>query len=274
MPRTILLLLSYYVLLTLLPACYEDVVDCTDPDAANYDLSADEGCGDCCVYPTLSLEVRRSFGAAPLQLDSTYTDGSGNAFTLTAFRYYLGDIALTAGDRSLDLPTDLQEVEFTSGTDTVAAELNVNAILVTTEGSTNYPVGTLPIGEPDLASLDLSFGLPDVFTAVLPASAPTDSPLRTQPRLLNFRDGRGYVQSRVEYVLAATGEARSVSTFGYLPVSLPIPAGVLPPPRGDNFTLTLEADYAAVLQSVDLTADSAAVAADIGGSLPALLRVQ
>ena len=269
MPLRILTPLSF--LLLALTGCYEDVEDCTDPDASNYNLSADELCGDCCVYPTLTLDIDRRFGADDFDPDSTYTDGAGNAFTLTDFRYYLGDISLVASGGPLDLPFNPEEVEIIRGADTVATEVNVNALLGTAERTLGATVGRLPIGRPTLERLDLAFGLPDALQEVRPASAPGDSPLITQPRLLNYRDGRGYVQLRVEYVLA--GQARSVSTFGYLPVSLPLPAAVEPPPRGDNLTLELTADFGAVLGAVDLGADSTLLVGELRARLPDLLTV-
>ncbi len=249
-------------LLLLLPfvisSCYEDNIACLDPDATNYDILADEACPDCCTYPSFSLELSRVWGTEPLALDSTYTDGSGNAFRLIRFRVYLGELELVAGNTILPTPENLVEVGIVAGADTVLTDINANLVLLRTSGSATSTIGRLRVGTEALTQVQGTVGLSEEFTAVYPPSAPAASPLATQAGLLNYNDGQGYLTASAEYLLLATNDTVRVDVRGTLPLTLDFPAP-LDPIRGTNLTLILTGDYARLFGAVDLTADAASV---------------
>lgn len=209
-----------------------------------------------------------------LRGDSTYRDGAGNAFTLTDLRVYLGGVFLDAPGVDFGDPFNPQEVLVTGGGDTLLTERNVNAVLYRASSGSAAVVGEQALGGFRPATLEFTLGLPADLQNTAPASPPSGSILRTQPRLLNFSDGRGYVQARLEYRLAdSPAEARRVSTFGLERVSLAIPADYPLPDRGENLTLELVADLGPLFAASDLSADSVAVAAALEAALPGLLRV-
>ncbi len=43
-----------------LAGCYEPKEGCLDPQAVNYDVTADEACADCCTWPSLRLSVKHA----------------------------------------------------------------------------------------------------------------------------------------------------------------------------------------------------------------------
>ena len=252
-------------LLFLLPlaflSCYEDRVGCLDPDAANYDLVADEACPECCTYPVFSVRVSTVWDGEALVPDAVYTDGAGNTFRLVDFRYYLGDLRLLAD--GVDLPEPQREVAFTLA-DGTSTTLNGNYTLATSD-RTSREVGAFRLGVTPIAGFAGSYGLPDRFRDVLPASAPSGDALRTQPRRLNYLDGNGYVQSRLEYVLPGAPDTLSVSTYGSVPFTYSF-AEAVTPARGADIRLDLEADLSELLGTIDLTADSTVVGAQLGAS--------
>ncbi|MTB53951.1 MbnP family protein [Lewinella sp. W8] len=270
MHRSLLCLcLSLSLLLT---SCYEDRIGCLDGDATNFDLRADQPCPDCCEYPELAVDVDHFFGAESFNFDSTYLDGAGNAFRVTRLRYYLSDLRLGTLSTTLDEPENLTELSLIDGADTVTAVVNADVALITASSGSARTLGRLRVGTEALTQVQCMIGVSDDLNQVFPPSASSSSPLSTQPGLLNFLDGQGYVQGRLEYILVNTSDTLSVSWFGNQTVTLPF-GGELAPLRGFDLTLEMAADYAELLGRVNLSADSATVATALSARMPDLLTV-
>ena len=242
------------ILLTLactLTACYEDRIACLDPDASNYDLRADEACpDDCCIFPNLTVNFTRTFNGEPFSRDSVYEDAAGNRFQIQRLRFYLGDVRLLADDRLLPTPENEIDIRRAAAGDTLATEVNDNNLLVTTDGG-NRVVGTYRGGVEALTGLSANLGLVPSVATLIPSSAPATSPLATQVGLLNFNDGRGYLQASLEYTLVETGESFRTDVYGLQPFTLGFPAAVAPR-RGEGLTVSVELDYGVVFGGVDL----------------------
>ncbi|MEL7163724.1 MAG: hypothetical protein AAFN92_23395, partial [Bacteroidota bacterium] len=187
-------------------ACYETNIACLDPDANNYDLLGDEACPDCCVYPELRLDVDRLWDEETFTTVDTFTDGGNNRFRLLNFRFYLTDIFVLAGADPLPTPENFLEVGVLTGVDTVLTELNANLALIGATGGTSATIGRLRTGTRALTQVQARLGFPGDYPAVYPPSAPAASPLATQPGLLNFNDGNGYLRASAEYLLTATDD--------------------------------------------------------------------
>lgn len=263
--------LNLLLLPLLLTACYEPQEGCLDPDAANYDLAADDDCSDCCEFPSLSIRIATVWDSLTFDPASTYQDAVGNNFELLNFRYYLGDLQLLSGDEFLPEPEAAIELQLVEGQDTTDAVLNANLILgMASAGATTSEVGNLRIGTASLSALSGTLGLAERYRAVFTPSVPRGNALGTQPGLLNFNDGRGYARARLQYLLA--GDTLSVTTFGSEDFILDFGQSVSPD-RGFNLTLSLQADLAPVIGLLDLSADSAVIASELQRRLPDLLSV-
>ena len=251
-------------LLAALSSCYEQRSGCLDPDASNYDLQADEACADCCTFPELSVRVTTFWEDEALVIGDTYVDGAGNDFQFVRFRYYLGGLRLesTATDLSDPVrPVDIRELT-TAGDTSDVISVAGNYLLASTATST-ATIGAIATNGAPLTALSGTFGLDDRYRCLLPATAPTGDALRTQPGLLNFRDGAGYVQSRLEYTLEAGDDTLSVSSYGSVPFRLDFGQEVFPE-RGFDLRVDVQARLVDLVGSIDLTADSASVAAGLG----------
>jgi hypothetical protein len=243
--------------------CYEDRIGCLDPDATNYDLQADQACPDCCSYPTLSLRVSPLWDDNAVVTGSRYPYGTaGDSFTLVRFRYYLGDLRLQG--QSTELPDPLRPVELetlVSG-DTVTVTLNGNYLLGTSAVTTTQ-IGSIRTGTVPLTGLSGTYGLPDRYRTVIPFLAPSGDALRTQPGLLNFNDGQGYVQSRLEYTLVPGGDTLSVVSYGSQPFLLDFGAAILPE-RGANARIDLVARLDELIAPLDLSGSPEEISVGLG----------
>ena len=246
-----------------LTACYEDTVGCLNPDAANYDLQADEACpDDCCTFPSLAVRVTPRWEEAAVVAGGRYPHGSpGDSFTLVRFRFYLGELQLEADGRALPPPEREVELFTASGGSATPVILNGNYLLATTQATTTT-IGTVRTEGAGLTALTGTYGLPERYQVVDPFLSPTGDALRTQPGRLNFNNGLGYVQSRLEYVITP-GDTLSVSSYGSLPFALDFGTPFFPP-RGSDLRIDLSAQLDELLGPIDLSADSATIAAQLG----------
>jgi hypothetical protein len=269
--------LSPLLLSSLLPflffSCYEDNIACLDVDAANYDILADQACPDCCEFPTFSMDVDRIWADSAFRTTDVYPDGAGNQIRVLDFRVYLTELELVAQGQTLPTPVNEIELSVLSGSDTVLTDFNANLLLLqTTTRSSNSAVGRLSVGTAALTQVQGRVGMAEDFPAIIPSTAPAASPLSTQPGLLNFNDGRGYLTASAEYLLLATNDTVRIDLYDSEPFALNFPFQ-LQPLRGVNLTLELSADYREVFGSTDLSADENMVANGIFAGLERWLVV-
>lgn len=247
----------------LLPGCYENRSGCLDPTAANYDLSADEACEDgCCNYPTLSVRVNSTWGDTAVVTGATYADVRGDSFQLIRFRYYLGELRLASSIAELVDPQRPVTLQSFDGVDSTELSLNGNYLLASL-ATTTTTIGVIAGSDASLNALSGTYGLPDRYRGVVPASAPSGDALRTQPGRLNYRDGRGYVQARLEYTLEPGGDTLSASSYGSVPFTLAFGEEIRPL-LGLDIRLDLEARLDDLIGAIELSGDTASVAGQLG----------
>ena len=254
-------ILLYSLLLLLGASCYEDRTGCLDPDAANYDLQADLGCLDCCTFPALSVRITSVWQDSALVVGQTYRDGANNTFQFVRFRYYLGSLRLESSVRELPDPVRPVELRQRVSGDT-AITLNGNYLLATLSTATTA-VGTISTGGATIEALSGTYGLDDRYRQVIPSSAPTGDALGTQPGRLNYNDGRGYAQARLEYTLTPGGDTLSATSYGNLPFVLPFGQDIQPR-QGFDLRVDVQAELFDLLGTLNLASDTATVAQGLG----------
>ena len=179
------------------------------------------------------------------------------------FRYYVGDLRLLSSVNELDEPQRPVDLTEEVGGTVRDVSLNGNYMLggLTRRSTT---LGSVRLGTDALTGLSGAYGLPERYRNVLPRSAPSGDALGTQPRQLNYLDGRGYVQARLEYALPPYEDTLSVSTYASVPFTVDFPAAVVPL-RGADVLVDLEADLHELIGRLDLSADSATIAGGLSG---------
>jgi hypothetical protein len=74
--------------------CYEPKAACLDLLAANYDVSADEACDDCCVYPSFTLGLSHQWESRNFILKDTFVNNVGDSVVVISQKFFLGSIEL------------------------------------------------------------------------------------------------------------------------------------------------------------------------------------
>ena len=193
----------------------------------------------------------------------TYTDGGGNPFQFVRFRYYLGSLRLEGVGEDLPDPFRPVQLQQNVSGDT-AVTLNGNYLLADLSVNTTL-VGTLSQYGQGLSSLSGTYGLDDRYRNLIPASAPTGDALRSQAGLLNFNDGRGYVQAKLEYTRGVGTDTLVRTVYGSRPFTLSFGQDVAPR-TGFDVRVDVEARLSTLFSQIDLSADSTTVANALGQS--------
>jgi len=74
--------------------CYEPKTACLDLLAANYDVSSDEACGDCCVYPSFTIGLSHQWENGNFILKDTFVNNLGDSFVVISQKFFLGNIEI------------------------------------------------------------------------------------------------------------------------------------------------------------------------------------
>lgn len=91
--------ISTIMLIFILSSCYTRKDACLDTIATNYDVTADDDCDACCIYPVLSLNVRHMAGDSVFNTQKIYTNELGQTYQLLDVRFYISSFSLYQSDR-------------------------------------------------------------------------------------------------------------------------------------------------------------------------------
>lgn len=73
----------------LLQGCIIREEGCLDPNAFNYDISADQSCMDCCTYPDLLINWTPKWNGLNFSTSDTLIDAAGHSYKITDIRILL-----------------------------------------------------------------------------------------------------------------------------------------------------------------------------------------
>jgi len=154
-----------------LEGCITRVEGCLDVAAANFDLSADRSCEDCCTYPLLSVSLSQKWNDRNFSLTDTLFDTQGRPYRISDLKYVLSSWKWQDTDLH-SYTVDSAEIACTSGILSYTPD-----IIIVDAKQSQYTLGTIrqsPLT--DSLSLKLGFvadldcidayaaGIPPVFS--------------------------------------------------------------------------------------------------------------
>lgn len=96
----------------IMAGCYTRKEACLDGLATNFDVSADDPCDGCCIFPSLVLQVVKKAGDSNFVVTDTLVNSLGQKFRITDLRFYFSDFTLFQANG-----TQIKTLEFISNSD-------------------------------------------------------------------------------------------------------------------------------------------------------------
>ncbi|MFZ1751892.1 MAG: hypothetical protein WAU01_16985 [Saprospiraceae bacterium] len=149
----------YSILIILIvSSCYVNQEGCLDTLASNYDVTADNGCDDCCTYPKFNIVLRQVDGDSTFINGDTLVNNLAQKFRIIDCRFYLSEFSLRQSNNVYH--QIIENISSDDGTVTVSDDIKIFRSV-----DSSIPLGTMrTYGTYD--SLSFCFGLkPKVVNA-------------------------------------------------------------------------------------------------------------
>ncbi len=255
-------LVLMFSLLLVLPSCYEPVSGCLNNEALNYDLDADQACGDCCEFPSLVLDMQHRYlmdsvvqGVIPG--NTVHLDDFGQPFRFKRLRFFISNLHLNdQSGQPLEVLEELPLVVI-EGSRIRLDTVEDNFALVNATQLSDYEIGTLKGGGRfESVTFDLGLITPTSQADIeeLPVSHPLNEPE------LYINDEEGFVFMDMElYTDTSQVQLDSVTvqldrTISLPDLNFPIDFELYP---GFNAEVVVRINYAALLAGVNIKTDTA-----------------
>ncbi len=249
-------------LVLFLAGCYEPKEGCLDPQAVNYDVTADEACADCCTWPSLRLSVKHRY-APPDQPDTLVTlkyheplrvfPDTSHPFFLERFRVWISHVHLLSQNGGEYPVLETLPVRLPDGT---ILTLEDNYAVADRDIFTAQTLGTLR-ADGYLSGVRLQVGLDSLERSLDPASLESGHPLRTWADSILFDADAGYFSGRAQ-VVPDTSLTDTLDVAWLQPVELELtldePAFL---PKGSNIRVVLVINYTKLFEGLNFAATTA-----------------
>ena len=230
-------------------SCYEEKEACLDVQSANYDLSADIPCDDCCNYPSLVLWVSHQADEVLLSYDSIYQNDYGQKFQFVDFKLILNNFSFK--DDLLRSFSSLDSIEVIANDPSNTFFLHED-IVVVDRANIQYGLGSFnAFGNLEEISFDIGVdsAIRDIDLNTLPESHPLNDSLLIDDNgaLMNGYFVLKQIDSGDEIVIQLQKNNSNQS------IAFDIQSDVNP---GFSIEINLIIDYLYLLYSADLENDS------------------
>jgi len=229
------------VCVLLLLGCEEKVIGCLDFRALQVDISADEECDDCCVFPELDLQILyASLGDTAVQLLGARPSIAigQDTFGVLGVGFYLSELALERSDGSLYALEDTLSYVLNDEADLLRRDISLVRIAPTSNSSVAY--GSL-LEEQTVVALRASVGVPTALESLQPLRQYRNSPLAPRSDSLLARVSDNVIEASTwRYRLNGDTLRRRVLASGTssVPVRIALPEAVVLP-TSFNLKLTI-----------------------------------
>lgn len=242
--KKLLILLPIIILLS---NCREATEGCLDPEATNFDPSADETC--CCEYPQLS--VRFSYDnydvdTTAFALYQVYNDAAAWPYYITNVGLYLSDFQMIKVDNSILKVSDSLDVLLENGT----INSFVDDFVLLKSNTFKYDIGAT-VTSGDFTKIRFKVGLNTLANQINAAEIEDTHPLSESE---NMYDTSGYIFNKIEIVTdtSTTDITNFEITTPFVEIELNHDFSIYP---GFDTEITINADLKKLLETVDFQVD-------------------
>lgn len=257
--RTLLVLIMVAFVIVHCLSCYEPKEGCLNIDAVNYDVTADDLCGDCCSFPELSLSVRHEIrlpgDTVAFQYGVPYpsVQEEKGSFVVDRARYFLSNFRLVLESGEIVGISDSLTIVFADGQ---SFRVENNFAKLDRDNFQTKNIGTI-LMEGTVNEVQFTFGLEEFLQQKEPTSGiPTSHPLDISSDTLIYEDGLGYIPNLliIRRDTFPTTDSLTFQFFEPMQVSIPLDAPVFIE-RGFDVKLTMRVDYLDWFKGIDFNLD-------------------
>lgn len=243
--KKLLLLLPIILLLS---NCRETTEGCLDPEAANFDPSADETC--CCEYPQLSIRFtydNYDVDTTTFALNSVYHDEDNTPYYVNNIQFYLSDFELVKADNSTLKVSDSLDILLQNGTLTTF----IDDFVLLKSNTFKYDIGTT-ITSGDFVKIRFKVGLNDLANQINPEEIETTHVLNETN---NLYATSSYIFNKID-IITDTSATDVITNFEittpFVEVELEYDFSIY---AGFDTEIKINADLKKLLETVDFQAN-------------------
>ena len=224
--------------------CYEPIDGCLNPLSANFSLTADNDCDDCCSFPSVSIRFFPLWDTFDLDTSSFYTTIDGDSLKITQSRFFIYNAYLSG-----------ESLPFLSSQDSVVLDCDPLITLYNTFQNVSLDDQTAQIPSVQLdegyTSIHLDIGAPECLATIDTSLLTT---LSSNTELFdNELDTDRYLTHQLNF--AWRNDSTSMQTIqlvndeGLLSVVFEKDFII---ERGENLSIEIDVDYSKWFQSIVL----------------------
>ncbi len=247
-----------WLLLTV--GCTTREAGCLDPNASNFDLSAEKACSSCCTYPVMTVSLSQKWGSRNFNVTDTLYDAQQKPYLIQDLKYFLSSWSWQDAQRNL---YTVDSAELLCGDALIRYSPD---ILIVDSKQFQYTLGTIRLF-PSIDSIFMTGGLGQDLGCLDPAASTTPPSLGLNSPLRDAGTGN---LNAIRLVLKRNPQVETLDTL-YIQVQEPF--AVAYPfafTRGMNAVVSLTVDYLAWFSAVDadqLSSFETSVRAGLQGSI-------
>ncbi|MFK7947722.1 MAG: MbnP family protein [Saprospiraceae bacterium] len=232
----------------IIASCGEDIEGCLDPEATNFDPSADVTC--CCEYPQLTFKMSYNNYAGDsttFALNSLYNDDDGTPYYINDLNLYISDFELVRSDNSVETVIDTIGVTLKDG----MIRTLQDDFSILSNNIFQYDIGTTNISG-DFTKIRFKIGLNDVASQVNPESVETTHPLSSDNGLY---ENDAYVFNKIA-IIADTSMIDIITNYNVISNAVNIELNHdFTINSGFDTEISINADLKKLLNTVDFQND-------------------
>jgi len=240
--------------------CNTRIQGCLDPNATNFDLTAEKACDDCCTFPTVSITLSQKWGDNNFSTDNTFFDIHSQPYKIIDLQYFLSSFAWESSFNEV-YTVDSSTANCPGEMFNYTNDINVirPTSFVYTLGSSRMPTEIDSLGfhvglVEDFSCLDDSLSsTPDILTSSSPLWDPATGTLSTIRLIVN----RLPSDTIVDTLFLDVHQAEKIAYRGVMK-------------QGENFSFLLTVNYVSWFSTVDvndLNSFSTSIATGLPGSI-------